>query len=245
MKEVISVVNIIKRIEVFGDSILKGIQINPSNARYRVDNHIDIETISSKHELVINNHSSFGCTITKGYEQLRKFLSKDPKCDAILMDYGGNDCDFDWKAVSEHPEEEHQPHTPMQRFVETYREIIHFLKGKGIRPVLTNLPPLSPERFFHWFCQGLNKANVLKWLGSVNTIYRFQENYSRTVEKIARESEVQVVDLRGAFLQHRRIDHLLCEDGTHPNTEGQNVITKAFLEFAESMAARHRIACAH
>ena len=35
------------------------------------------------------------------------------------------------------------------------------------------------------------------------------------------------------FLKERRIEHLLCEDGVHPNTEGQRVITQAFLEFAD------------
>jgi lysophospholipase L1-like esterase len=113
--------------------------------------------------------------------------------------------------------------------------MIAILKEKGIVPVLTTLPPLDPQRFFDWFCKGLNAENVLKWLGNVGTIYRQQEKYSRTVEKIALETGAYLVDLRGAFLAHKRIDHLLCADGTHPNTEGQKVITAAFLDFAEKM----------
>jgi lysophospholipase L1-like esterase len=55
------------------------------------------------------------------------------------------------------------------------------------------------------------------------------------VERIALAASVPLADLRGAFLQHRRIDGYLCEDGIHPNTKGQAVITSAFAEFAEKL----------
>lgn len=228
---------VIKNIEIFGDSILKGIQLNPKNMRYCVDNNIDIKTISQKHSLVIRNHSQFGCTIQKGYAALLKWLDKGYPCDMIVMDFGGNDCDFNWAEIAEQPFAEHKPHTPLDVFAETYRQIIDKLKQKNILPVLTTLPPLEPQRFFDWFCKGLNKENIMKWLGNINTIYRYQENYSRMAEKIAHAAAVPLVDLRGAFLKHRRIEHLLCEDGTHPNTAGQKLITDAFLEFAETMVS--------
>lgn len=227
--------NIIQKIAIFGDSILKGIQINPHNNRYHVENHIDVELLSEKYSLSIENNSKFGCTITKGTSLLESRLEQGMICDTIILEYGGNDCDFNWKAISERPYDEHTPNTPLDVFVETYTRAIAKLNGMGVRVVLTNLPPLEPQRFFDWFCKGLNKANVLEWLGNVSTIYRFQESYSRAVERVAFETNCLLVDLRGAFLRNRRIDNLLCEDGTHPNTEGQRIITGAFLEFAESV----------
>ena len=224
-----------RRIEVFGDSILKGIQINPANRRYYTDNHIDIDAIGRAHELVIHNNSRFGCTITKGLESLQKSLASGLKCTAVVMNYGGNDCDFNWKAISENPGGEHRPNTPIDLFAETYRKIIELLRSNNILPVLANLPPLEPQRFFDWFCAGLDKTGVMGWLGGINTIYRFQESYSRMVETIAREEGTPLVDIRGAFLKCRRIGHLLCEDGTHPNTEGQRVITDVFFDFATAM----------
>jgi lysophospholipase L1-like esterase len=229
--------NVIKKIDVFGDSILKGIQINPGNLKYFVDNHIGIDIISKKHSLSIQNFSKFGCTITKGYSLIKKRLETDLECDTIVMDFGGNDCDFDWKAISENPDAKHNPKTPINTFIETYYSIIKLLKEKHILPILTTLPPLEPQRFFDWFCNGLNKENILKWLGNVNTIYRYQENYSRSIEKIAYNTRCPLVDLRGAFLENRRIEDLLCEDGTHPNTKGQELITSAFLDFAEKFQA--------
>jgi len=232
-----------RNVDVFGDSILKGVQIDDDNNRYHVDNNIDVEMLEKKFLLNISNFSKFGCTISKAFALIEKrFKSGELNCDAIVLNLGGNDCDFDWKAVSERPEEEHQPNTPLDVFTETYKNIIEYLKEKGIRPILTTLPPLDAQKFFDWFCGGLEKkANVLDWLGGVEAIYRWQENYSRTIEKIAEETGTLLVDLRGAFLKHRKLEHLLCADGTHPNTEGQRVITQGFLEFIEIERDRGKI----
>jgi len=224
-----------KRIEIFGDSLLKGIQLNPQSQRYHINNNIDVERIEQTHLLDIRNFARFGCTVTKGLALIDKRLkSNEPFCDVIVMDFGGNDCDYNWQMVSECPDDEHLPHTPLDVFTDTYRKIITLLKENGIIPILTTLPPLDAQKFFNWFCKGLDKANVLKWLGDVQAIYRWQEYYSRTVEKVAAETNTRVVDLRGAFLKHKHLERLLCEDGTHPNTEGQKVITQAFLEFIEA-----------
>ena len=229
--------NVIKNIKLFGDSILKGIQINPANNRYRVDNHIDVDAISQKYSLSIENHSKFGCTISKGIQIIQERLKLGELCDTVVMDFGGNDCDFDWRAISERPFDEHKPNTPLDQFIESYHRVIDMLKENGIRPILTTLPPLAPQKFFNWFCRGLNKENVMKWLGEVNAIYRFQEKYSRAAEAIARIANVPVIDLRGVFLRDRHLEPLLCEDGTHPNTQGQRAMTSAFFEFADEIRA--------
>ncbi|MGF7145591.1 lysophospholipase L1-like esterase [Anaerotaenia torta] len=221
------------KIGVFGDSILKGIQINPVNKKYYVNNNIDADTLSRKYPIQIQNYSSFGCTVKKGSEQLKKRLEQDLGCDVIVMDYGGNDCDFNWKAISENPAGNHLPNTPIELFTEIYCGIIDTLKKKGIIPILTTLPPLEPQRFFDWFCGSLNKKNILTWLGDISTIYNHQESYSRVIEKIAMETQVPLIDLRGAFLKAGDVKELLCEDGTHPNTLGQKVIASSFDHFAK------------
>ena len=222
---------IIRKIEVFGDSILKGIQINPFSKRYHVNNNIGIEMLSERFSLKIVNRSKLGCTVTKGKALLDSFLAETQDCTAILMDYGGNDCDFNWKAISANPGKEHEPNTPIGIFRKTYLDIINRIREKGIRPVITNLPPLEPQRYFDWFCKGLNKENVLRWLDGVNTIYRYHEFYSRTIEEIAKKTKTMLVDLRSAFLNERHIGRFLCEDGIHPNSEGQRLITQEFTKF--------------
>jgi len=232
------------KIEVFGDSILKGVQLDDENKRYHVDNNIDVSMLEEKFKLNISNFSKFGCTISKALSLIEKRIRKgELQCDAVVLNLGGNDCDFDWKAVSEFPDADHQPNTPLDVFYEKYCKIIEYLKENGIHPIITTLPPLDAQKFFNWFCGGLDKkANVIKWLGTVESIYRWTENYSRTVENIAAETGALLVDLRGAFLKHRKLEHLLCADGTHPNTEGQRVITQSFLEFIEMANSKGKIA---
>ena len=229
---------ICRRVEVFGDSLLKGVQVDPESMLYHVDNNIDVDGIEKTYSLSIRNFSKFGCTITRGFSLIEKRLNRNAVfCDAIVMDYGGNDCDFNWKEVAERPDDEHLPKTPPDVFVETYGKTIKLLREKGILPIVTTLPPLDAQRFFDWFCRGLNKANVLKWLGNVEAIYRWQEGYSRIVQKFASETNTLLVDVRGAFLKHGRVRRVLCEDGTHPNTEGQRIITQAFMDFLENAKA--------
>jgi lysophospholipase L1-like esterase len=220
-----------KNVAVFGDSILRGIQWNPEDKRYCVQNTINIEQIGDKHSINIDNFSMFGCTVQKGIVMLQKRLERRPFSIAVI-EYGGNDSDFNWKEVSERPDDYHSPNTPLDTFANIYRQIIGCLKAKCIEPILTTLPPLEPQRFFDWFCRDLNKSNVLKWLGTVNNIYRYQEKYSRMIEIIASETKTHLVDLRRAFLDHFHLEDLLCEDGVHPNTDGQRVITDAFLNFS-------------
>lgn len=221
-------------VRIYGDSILKGIQINPANKKYYINNNIDVKTLSEKYSIQIKNCSSFGCTVTKGRTMLKKSL-ENLGCDAIVMDYGGNDCDYNWKAISEAPEGNYFPNTPIELFVETYHDIIDTLKKKGILPILTTLPPLDPQSFFNWFCRDLNKKNILMWLGEIKNIYYHQESYSKTIEKIALDTHVPLVDLRGAFLKSGNVSALLCEDGTHPNTSGQKIIASSFNNFANRL----------
>ena len=219
----------LRRVALYGDSILKGIQLAPDTAKYRVENTVDFTVLEQKLGCKIDNCSRFGCTVTKGKQLIERALAAGKLGDVVVMDYGGNDCDFDWAAVSADPTAEHQPHTPLAQFLSTYREIIALLRAHCIEPILTTLPPLQPQWFFDWFCGGLNQQNILSWLGDVNTIYRYQENYSRAVERLAREERVKLVDLRGAFLSARRIDDLFCRDGIHPNAAGQQLIAETFL----------------
>lgn len=226
--------NCITNIQLFGDSILKGIQINPINKRYYTKNDIDTQMLSERYALCFQNDSRFGCTVTKGEKILTSKMESGLHCDAVIMDFGGNDCDYKWNEIAENPEGSFQPNTPLLDFMIEYRIIIQKLKAKGIVPILTTLPPLEPQRFFDWWCQNLNKDNILKWLGSITAIYSQQEKYSRHVEQLAKEENVSLVDIRGAFLDHGHIGTLMCEDGTHPNSKGQEIITEAFSNFFDN-----------
>ena len=67
--------------------------------------------------------------------------------------------------------------------------------------MLMTLPPLDSKRYFKWICKNEKEAekNILKWLGDVNRIYYWQEQYSKRVEELAAENKVELIDVRRHF----------------------------------------------
>ena len=111
------------------------------------------------------------------------------------------------------------------------------LKNNGITPVLATLPPVDAEKYFSWICRnGLNKENILHWLGDVFAIYRYQEQYSRAVEAIAAETSCEYIDFRAAFIKNRKIKDLFCSDGIHPSVKGQELINHELSRFVKAKA---------
>ena len=167
----------VSQIQLLGDSILKGIQVEPATGRYVTRNEIGIPGLERDFGLTVKNGSHFGATVVKGERLLERLLERETPCDAVVMDFGGNDCDFRWDQVAADPEGDHRPNVPLEEFLGRYREMIAQLRLHGITPVLTTLPPLEPERFFSWWCGKLDQAAVRRWLGSLTNIYAHQENY--------------------------------------------------------------------
>ena len=110
--------------------------------------------------------------------------------------------------------------------MECYHRAIRLLRNSGRIPVLSSLPPINAELYLSFLCRnGLSRENIVRWLGDVQRIYRWQENYSQMVEQVAREEHTPLIDLRRPFLQDKRSpETLLCADGIHPSREGQGLI---------------------
>ena len=104
------------------------------------------------------------------------------------------------------------------------------MRAAGMKPVLVNLPPIDGEHYLRFITRkGLSEKNILKWLGSPQRIYRFQERYSMIVSRVARECKCRLFDIRSAFLDVWDSVSLLCSDGIHPTEEGQRLIGQAIL----------------
>lgn len=221
-----------KPVMIFGDSIMKGVVLRGEEKRYAVSAALGVEEVARRFGLTVENRSRFGCTVEKGFMLLRRALDREPDCAAVVLEYGGNDCDFDWAQVAEAPEAEHEPRSPIERFTATYESMIAYLKERGILPILTTLPPLCAERYLNWICRaGLDKAKILSWLGDVNAIYRYHERYSHRIEQLAEKYGLPLVDLRSAFLEKRQMEEYFCEDGIHPNEKGQRLIRDTFSQY--------------
>ena len=224
-----------KKIWVFGDSILRGVVWSESAGRYINSDKLGEKEIACRYGIEITNRSRFGCTLQKGSKILQKQLECAAICDAALIEYGGNDCDFNWAEVSAAPTEVHLPNTPLDTFESLYIDTVRNLKAKDTMPILCNLVPVCSDRYLSWITRsGLCKENILRWLGDENAIYRFQERYSRKIEEIAKKESCPLIDLRGAFLDVRQMETLFCTDGIHPNEQGQALICDTFKNAIEN-----------
>jgi hypothetical protein len=211
---------------IFGDSIMKGVIFDSIRGRYIYLKNSFLNILGRRNSSVrVDNFAKFGCTITAGKKIIEKHSDKLPGYRFTALEFGGNDCDFDWKSVSECPDGIHLPKTPLDEFESLYSKIIDDVSNSGSKPVLFSLPPLSAERYFAWISKGLNAGNILRWLGDVGHIYRWHEMYNNTVVKIAEAKNVLLIDIREAFLKARDYLSLLCEDGIHPNEAGHALIS--------------------
>ena len=221
-------------IGVWGDSLLQGVVLDDVVGRYRILKDNAIVLCSQVLKATVENFSNFGCTVIKGKQRLIAQLDKGRTCDVAILEFGGNDCDMPWKEISAQPELDYEPKVPLRTFSTLIQDMINTLVLHGIVPLLTTLPPLNHERYLNWICRnGLNRKNILKFLGDSHYIYRHHERYSLEISKLAMENDCMVVDFRSAFLDYGKFQELLCIDGIHPNDKGQMLIRETFLSFAD------------
>lgn len=222
-------IDIRKTIGVWGDSVLKGVIFDEIRGTYQLLANSCAALVGKIPGLTILNKSRFGSTIDKGLSTLEKSLASGLACDYVLLEYGGNDCDFDWAAVAANPAWPHQPHTPLRQFKDQLKSMIDLLRQNQIEPILMSLPPISGESYFNFLVsKGLDKQGLLEFLGDVQQIYRFHESYSLAVTELALRNNCLYIPIREAFLATRNSPDLLCLDGIHPNEKGHLLMHQVF-----------------
>ncbi len=223
------------KIVVSGDSISKGVIYDEDKNKYTVLSENYVNLLQDKLNGIIYNTSRFGSTIVKGIQKLKNNIFKQSP-DIVLIEYGGNDCDFNWDEIAKNPYADHIPRTDFKLFENSLLETIQFVRGNGSIPVLMNLPPLNADKYLDWISKNSAEAknNILKWLGSVTKIYWWQERYNSVIVKIAEETKTLWIDVRGAFLSYPDFTKLLCIDGIHPNKDGHRVIAEKILDYIKT-----------
>lgn len=211
---------------LFGDSVAKGVIYDQTKKRYTYLKNSFASLFSKLENIPVVNYAKFGCTVTKAIPIVEKHSDDLKQFGYTALEFGGNDCDFNWAKVSENPYKKHLPNVPLNEFEENYKKIINNVRKSGSKPVLLSLPPIHAERFFAWITKGLNAENILKFLGDVGKIYRWHELYNYAVCKLSKEENVPLVDIRHEFLLRDNFGELICEDGMHPSEKGHELINE-------------------
>ena len=222
----------IKKIDLWGDSVLKGVIYDEDRKRYtRLEDNNAVRVLED-FGLDIRNNTRFGLTAPKAKDLMERALDKGMDSELAVIEFGGNDCDFNWREVSEHPDIEHKPNTPIEFFRQCIVDMVSLLRKKGIIPVLMNLPPIDAIKYFSWISKGLNPKNILAWLGDVQRIYRHHECYNISVMSLAGSLGCDLIDIRQPFLLQNNYSSFICEDGIHPNREGHALMQKTLGKYA-------------
>lgn len=222
---------------IYGDSIMKG-TVPDEASRYKFTIGEYLDKILELFSLQTLNRAKFGAPVTKGAQLLKQDLDRGITGRYTLLEYGGNDCNFDWAAVSADPEGEHQPKTPLALFLTTLESMVNSVLAAGSQPVLMTLPPIDAEKYLDRICadRRCDRSNILRWLGDAHMIYRYHEMYSRAIEGLASRMNLPLVDVRGRFLDKRNYRELISGDGIHPSAAGYSIIYSAFRDRLGALA---------
>ena len=222
------------RIIVSGDSISKGIVWDETRNRYLplAQNYLSI--LTTKLKCSFFNAAQFGNTLPRGGVKLGKDVNRlNP--DFVILEYGGNDCDFKWDEVAQNPQGSHTPKTDIVEFEQQLTALVQQLRDRQITPMLMTLPPLDADRYFKWVTHNNpeTKEKILTWIGNVTRIYWWQERYNSAIMTVAEKMNADLIDVRSAFLMEPDFRKSICLDGIHPNQHGHNLIADKIMEFMQ------------
>lgn len=228
-------------VNLYGDSLLRGTIID-EKMRYHSTISDILQGFAARYGVIFKNRARFGSTVGRGKGILQKDVDEGLRCKYALVEFGGNDCSFEWEHVANKPDDVHNPATEPAQFEATMLTMVDTLKEKGITPVLMTLPPLDAERHLSFISKtDLARRNILKWLGDAQMIYRFHELYSKIVERIAKQSKTLLVDVRERFLERHDLRKLIGIDGVHLNEDGYKLVAETFADFIETRRKLGRV----
>lgn len=224
-------------ITIYGDSLLKLVLYE--NGKY-MPNHEFEKAYAERYGMELVNRSYFGSTAAKALLRMRRDAEKGrPFGNFCVIEFGGNDCSYDWPKVAAAPDGQHYSLAEPEEYLKNLRDLVCLAYEQGAQPILCSLPPIHAEKYLRWISRDLPSMEpLLRWSGGAGRFYRRNEYYSMLNMALAREMALPLVDLRSGFLLERDVGELLCEDGIHPNREGQQLIYQAFCEFTEKRRQR-------
>lgn len=96
---------LVQSIGVWGDSVMKGVVYDENKSKYTLLSENGADKASRKLGLRLFNRSRMGCTVTKGAAAAQEgSAAAGGGLRRGAIEFGGNDCDYDWAQVASHPE---------------------------------------------------------------------------------------------------------------------------------------------
>ena len=210
------------KLVVFGDSILKGvITIPDSKNLFDVTENDSLSLAQKELGFELDNRSIYGNITTKGLVKLQKFLEKGGQADFCIIEFGSNDCDYDWGSLVQK--------VPLEQYLENLKQMVSLCRANKITPLMMGLIPYVCEDWFKTIIKGQNQAAILDFLGgTAETLGKNQLIYKNAQADFVQENKVQFLDPWPIFQDHKE---LMCYDGIHPNEQGYQLLSKVWINF--------------
>lgn len=236
------------KICAFGDSVMKGTILESVNPlQYVLPPMTFTDIVAENLGIQINNYARFGSTIATGEKILLRNIADIPQYDYTLFKFGGNDCDFNWPAIAAEPGRIHDPFTPVTEFMIKYERLIDRVRCLGSSPIILSLAPVEPHNYFRHITRNLTESgqkNVLDWLGGTpNFIREWHEMYNIKLMGLSAHLGVPIIDITSSFYSRPSYGKMMCEDGVHPNLEGQKLMASALCEGLRNIIASDNSDC--
>ena len=215
------------KIICFGDSLTRGITYVKGRMRIIKDNYPNqlarlAEPVTGAEVVnkgVFNDNSEL---MMKRME--KDVLSEHP--DMVLISVGGNDCNFYWDQVAENPEGDHEPIVPLDRYLENVRKLALSFQAAKVKPFLLTLPPLDPARYYKTIA-GKFGSGIGHWISLVGGIEHWHGLYNRQLKLLAKEMNIDLIDVRSYLKESDDLSRLISDDGIHLTADGYKQMSEA------------------
>lgn len=211
---------------VLGDSIARGIVFNEQTGRYTISRNT-FDTALKAAGVKVYNYAKMGMTSQNALSLIDKCETAENAIAAI--EFGGNDSDLNWNEVASAPDTFHEAAVPIPEYEKNIVSLAEKAKSHGMRPVIVTPLPLIAEKFFEYVSMNRDGNAILSYLGTKQSIYRWQERYATAALRAAHSAHCPVFDARSLFLNRMDFDSLIGPDGMHPSEKGYKVIAEAVM----------------
>ena len=220
------------QIYLFGDSTSQGIILD-EQGEYHVSRTGCIRLLKRR-GYPIRNYAVHGYTVLQGLESFRS-MPIEPGSFCVIQ-FGGNDCDLDWDAVSEDPNSYHEGRVPLADFRENVIRFVREARARKLEPVLITPLALMSNRYYHWVSRGKSAEAILHYLrDDLESISRWQERYANVLRDVSVSEGCLLEDVRSWMLNRLEYPSLICRDGIHPNEAGHATLADIIDEHCGKM----------
>jgi isoamyl acetate esterase len=232
------------KIICFGDSITRGVSFVKGRLRIIKDNYPTflekLFSVNISEDIIVLNKGVFNDNSHLLLKRLEKdVLSEKPNY--VLLNVGGNDCNFNWQEVAESPNSNHEPIVSVQQYMENIKQMVTKMKQSNITPILITLPPLDPVRYYKFIADKYG-TTISHWISCCGGIEHWHSLYNLQLNKLIEQFNLPNIDVRTALKKEGNATDFISDDGIHLNADGyrkmSEVIFEEMLRFIEGEKPR-------